>query len=82
MKQIDKSDKPLLTFSFSVFYDKKIKLIDHSVETRAWHHSLSNNCVRKSVEDQCAGKTEIQSVIHVIGAARGMMFTKHPAKPL
>ena len=66
MQQIDKGDKPPLTFFLSNSDDKKIiQIINHSTKTTASHHA--NNSVRDAVENErCAQETETKSVVHVI----------------
>ena len=66
MQQIDKGDKPRLTFFLSSSDDKKIiQIINHSTKTTASHHA--SNIVRATVENErCAQETETKTVVHVI----------------
>ena len=82
MQQIDKGDKPPLTFFLSTSDDKKfIQIINHSTKTTASDHA--NNSVRDTVEiEWCARETETKSVVPVIIILGRDVCAKHPAKTL
>ena len=82
MQQIDKGDKPLLTFFLSISDDKKIiQIINHSMKTMASHHG--NNSIRDTVENErCARETKTKSVVHIIIILGKVVCAKHPVKAL
>ena len=82
MQQIDKGDKPRLTFFLSTSDDKKIiQIINHSTKTTASHHA--NNSVRDTVEnEQCAQEAETKSVVHLILILGRVLCAKLPMKTL